>query len=423
MTKGRTSAAALALCAALCALATATASSAAETRWWKGNLHTHTLWSDGDEFPEVVLAQYKERGYHFVALSDHNTLPQGTRTWNPWQVPGGPAVLARYLERLGEAWVDLEERVGQRTVRLKGIDECRQLLEEPGRFLILQAEEITDRFEDRPVHLNATNLVEFIPPQGGSSVLDVMQRTVDAVLAQRERTGEPIMVHLNHPNFVWGISLQDLIELRGERFFEVYNGHSRVNNEGDAVRPSTERMWDVALSLRAATGRPLLFGLAVDDGHDYQEIGIEHLNAFRGWVMVRAESLEPRALVEALERGDFYASTGVELRKVTANEGGIGIEIEPRDGATYLTRFIGTRRAGPGEDSERTTAQYGAVLAEVPGLVARYDFRGDELYVRATVVSNRPQQNPNREGDVERAWTQPVSPPQPRSNQSRSNQP
>ncbi|MEO6434962.1 MAG: hypothetical protein ABIP55_04275, partial [Tepidisphaeraceae bacterium] len=26
----------------------------APPRWWKGNLHTHTLWSDGNDFPEMV---------------------------------------------------------------------------------------------------------------------------------------------------------------------------------------------------------------------------------------------------------------------------------------------------------------------------------------------------------------------------------
>jgi len=26
----------------------------APPRWWKGNLHTHTFWSDGDDFPEMV---------------------------------------------------------------------------------------------------------------------------------------------------------------------------------------------------------------------------------------------------------------------------------------------------------------------------------------------------------------------------------
>ena len=41
-------------------------------RWYKGNLHTHTLWSDGNHFPEMVVDWYASRGYDFLALTDHN---------------------------------------------------------------------------------------------------------------------------------------------------------------------------------------------------------------------------------------------------------------------------------------------------------------------------------------------------------------
>ena len=37
-------------------------------KWYKGNLHTHSYWSDGDEFPEVIMDWYKTNGYHFVAF-------------------------------------------------------------------------------------------------------------------------------------------------------------------------------------------------------------------------------------------------------------------------------------------------------------------------------------------------------------------
>ena len=43
-------------------------------RWYKGNLHTHSFWSDGDEFPEIILDWYKSHDYQFIALSDHNTI-------------------------------------------------------------------------------------------------------------------------------------------------------------------------------------------------------------------------------------------------------------------------------------------------------------------------------------------------------------
>src|SRR5690606_340921 len=44
--------------------------------WYKGNLHTHSYWSDGDEFPEMIMQWYKSEGYAFIALSDHNILAE-----------------------------------------------------------------------------------------------------------------------------------------------------------------------------------------------------------------------------------------------------------------------------------------------------------------------------------------------------------
>jgi len=37
--------------------------------WQKGNLHTHSFWSDGDDFPEMIIDWYKENDYQFIALS------------------------------------------------------------------------------------------------------------------------------------------------------------------------------------------------------------------------------------------------------------------------------------------------------------------------------------------------------------------
>ena len=45
--------------------------------WQKGNLHTHSFWSDGDDFPEMILKWYKDNNYQFTALSDHNTIASG----------------------------------------------------------------------------------------------------------------------------------------------------------------------------------------------------------------------------------------------------------------------------------------------------------------------------------------------------------
>lgn len=50
-----------------------------QTRWFKGNLHTHSLWSDGNDFPEMICDWYAQNDYNFLALSDHNILSRGEK--------------------------------------------------------------------------------------------------------------------------------------------------------------------------------------------------------------------------------------------------------------------------------------------------------------------------------------------------------
>ena len=46
--------------------------------WYKGNTHTHTLNSDGDSTPDDVVRWYREHGYQFLVLTDHNFLTRST---------------------------------------------------------------------------------------------------------------------------------------------------------------------------------------------------------------------------------------------------------------------------------------------------------------------------------------------------------
>ncbi len=45
-----------------------------EGQWLKGNLHTHTTLSDGQQSPQERVAAYEARGYDFLALTDHDRL-------------------------------------------------------------------------------------------------------------------------------------------------------------------------------------------------------------------------------------------------------------------------------------------------------------------------------------------------------------
>jgi len=393
-------------------------------RWWKGNLHTHSLWSDGDDYPEMIVHWYKQRGYHFLALSDHNIVLQGDKWIQATNNKGGAAALEKYLDRFGTNWVELRDAKGKQEVRLKTLNEISLLFEEPGCFLLIPSEEITDKYKSAPVHLNATNLRELVTPQGGNSVLEVMQNNVNAVWEQHRRTGQPMFPHLNHPNFGWSVTAEDLMQVKGERFFEVYNGHPLVRNEGDPTHAGTDRIWDIILTLRLTRpGLEPLYGLATDDAHIYHGQSSSNSNPGRGWVVVRAPRLTATNIVAAMEAGDFYASSGVRLKDVRRNRDCYEIEIEPEKGVTYTTQFIGTRKGfdrtsqpvldkkgQPLPVTRRYSKEIGAVLAQSRGTAPTYSLRGDEIYVRARIVSSKRKANPYVQGEFERAWTQPLIP-------------
>jgi hypothetical protein len=284
-------------------------------------------------------------------------------------------------------------------VRLKKLEEYGPLFEEKGKFLLIQAEEITDGYKGKPIHINAINVKELIKAQGGNSVAEVMQNNLDQVYAQRARTGQPMFPHINHPNFGWAISLQDMIGLKGERFFEVYNGHPLVHNYGDSTRPGMEELWDALLISYIKQGKPLLYGLATDDAHHYIEHGLGKSNPGRGWIMVRARSLQAAAIIEAMEKGYFYATTGVVLEKVQFSNNKLDIKVRPKSSVGYIIQFWG---------ASGTALKERKLLKEVRGIEGTYTLGPNDLYVRAKIISSRPKENPFQAGDVETAWTQPV---------------
>ena len=99
--------------------------------------------------------------------------------------------------------------------------------------------------------------------------------------------------------------------------------------------------------------------------------------------MIRAARLEAHALLEALEGGHFYASTGVVLDDVVATSTALTVRVKTESTSKYRIRFIG---------------RGGKVLQEATEPSATYTFTGDEGYVRAKVLESN--------GRV--AWVQPV---------------
>ncbi|MCG6156496.1 hypothetical protein [Rubinisphaera margarita] len=392
-----------------------------DLKWYRGNLHTHSHWSDGDDYLGNIALWYRDNGYHFLSFTDHNVLAQGVRWVDVEKTKGGQTAFDKLLKNFPDQ-IETREEEGVLQVRLRTFGEVERRFNKPGEFLLIQGEEISDKYDRYPIHMNASNVGELITPRGGASVAETIQNNVNAVMTQRERTGQSTLIHLNHPNFGFAVTAEDLMRVVGEKFFEVYNGHPSVYNAGNDTHSSTERMWDIILTRRIDEFElPLMYGIAVDDGHNYHRIPSRQAEPGRGWVVVLADELSAETLVQALEAGKFYASSGVALKRIAVDGKQMNVEVEPVEGETYTIEFIGTRqgydpRSEPVVDENgepvRATRRYsddiGQILQSSEGTSAAYTFQGDEIYVRARITSSAVHPNPSEVGDKKQAWIQPV---------------
>jgi hypothetical protein len=140
-----------------------------------------------------------------------------------------------------------------------------------------------------------------------------------------------------------------------------------------------EEVWDILL-----TQGKRIYGIAVDDAHHYQgEFSSQRANPGRAWVVVKATELSSEALMEGLEAGLFYASTGVELEEVLVQGDRMEIQIRAKADFKYTTTFLGSG---------------GKTLAVRDGPEAVFILTEPEPYVRAKVVDSG--------GSV--AWVQPA---------------
>lgn len=382
------------------------------TQWFKGNTHTHSLWSDGNDFPEMIIDWYKTRGYDFLALTDHNVLQEGEKWMDVAAIKKrqraiGRDAVSKCVARFGEDWIQWETREDKKGIIMKTLAQCRAEFEEPGKFYLLPAEEVSNTASKKPVHINALNLSEVVPAvkDDEASVADVMQRSFELIEDHGKKSGKPVLAHLNHPNFQWAVTADDLARVALGGYMEVYNGHPGINHLGDETRPGDEKIWDIANTIRLAElDKAPLYGVATDDSHTYHGGDV---SPGRGWVVVGAEELGGDAIVHAMKAGKFYASSGVELESIAFdNENGkLKIRMRKVEGVTYRTEFIGTRK---GYDATAEETGIGEVFASIEGNTAAFTIPTDALYLRATIHSSRRHPNPSYPDQKEQAWVQPV---------------
>ena len=146
------------------------------------------------------------------------------------------------------------------------------------------------------------------------------EETGPALAARAAAAGA--FVAIAHPAW-YGLTMGDAEQLQSAHAVEVYNHTS-------AVRTDRGDSW-YYLDALLARGRRLL-ACATDDAH------FRDPDWFGGWVMVKADTLAPEALVEALKAGRYYSSQGPEIHALEVGRDDVAVECSPASIVMLLGR-------------------------------------------------------------------------------------
>ncbi|MCL2744300.1 MAG: hypothetical protein FWE67_10650 [Planctomycetaceae bacterium] len=411
----------------LCMVFVFAAGSLSAAEWYKGQLHCHSLWSDGDTLPELVLDWYRADGFNFVALTDHSALQTDKNRWKE--------VNAKLVEesrsKFGNDWVQTKEENGKTLTRLVPIDELGAKFNKDGAFLVIPSHEQNAGVAGRTLHAIAANITETIPfpkdaPTVAAGALQWRKNTLD----NAEKNGKVGFWMLNHPDWpYYDIPPSVFIEAPEIEFFE-YNTTSAPRTRSvrpfrNPRMPDPEKFWDIINAFRIFKGQKPIFHVASDDTHCYRVFKDNGVNPGNGWVVVRAEKLDADSLFTAMKKGDFYSSTGVTLKDIRfdAQSKTLFVDIKPEEGVKYSVSFIGTKKGfntattefddpAEGEKPARTGLIYsdeiGATFKTVEGVSVSYKMAPEDLYVRAIITSDKkPKYLEVNKPPTESAWTQP----------------
>ena len=173
------------------------------------------------------------------------------------------------------------------------------------------------------------------------------------------------IVNYAHP-YTSGHNINDLLAIKDWIGFEVYNGHS-----AKACRAYDPLHWDELLMCGYA-----MPAVAVDDSHYSYTIG-------RGWVMIKAKSLDTESVVESLKKGCYYATCGPTIEDFAIKDGIVTIKSSPVRNIRIISHGFG----------KNIFAEPGQFITE-----GQLETRPYMRYVRADVV--------DEEGRM--AWANPI---------------
>lgn len=221
--------------------------------WLKGNLHSHSNFSDGQLTPEEMKEAYKSHGYDFLAVSDHDIYT-----------------------------------------------DTRHLSDD--KFTMIQGFELwgNNYSNDKDIHVHFLwdDKIEGIEP---NQVLHLRERTGKVCQEfSYEMREKGAYVMLNHPHWSM-LTSPEVGDVNPYHAVEIINyGTEWLENTGDGVVFWTEMLY-----------RGLkLWGGGGDDNHNGYPLDSQYSDSFGGFTVVKARDRSPKAIIEALKTGSFYTSTG-----------------------------------------------------------------------------------------------------------------
>jgi predicted metal-dependent phosphoesterase TrpH len=211
-------------------------------------------------------------------------------------------------------------------------------------------------------HILAVGLPDdFAPLQPGEGAAALAARAIAA----------GAFVAIPHPAW-YALTAEDAATLPGAHAVEVYNHTSQLRTErGDGVYLADQLL---------AAGRRIGL-IAVDDAH------FACMDAFGGWVMVKAGTNEPEPLLDALKAGRYYATQGPLIHDIAwdADE----VEITCTAAASVMVLGRGSRAAqsvAPGQT--RVRLPYAALKAGGFARVVVADAAGRRAWSNPVIFGN-----------------------------------
>ena len=252
-----------------------------EGKFYKANLHMHTNISDGAMTVEETKKAFVEKGYSIVAFTDHEVM-----------VPH----------------VDLSD---ENFLAITSTEIAMTLVKDaPFPYLkcyhlnLYSKEPLKDSYTTFCKHSmwlshshdyisDKQKKVNYIKSYSIESINDIIKKAKE----------DGCLVSYNHP--VWSMqTYEDYIGLKGLWGVEWHNTGCVNSAYKDTFQPIEDLL---------RKGEKV-FPLATDDAHHIRD-------CFGGWVMVKAENLEYETIYNALERGDFYSSTGPVINELYIEDG------------------------------------------------------------------------------------------------------